>query len=191
MARRVNYSGRLDKIFNRLDTSGFVRAMNRSIVQVRDYVRQRYMGGARTSPNRLARNTGSMERHTVATRAETAPNGDVKATVKVNVPYASVHFSDKGQKHTVIKPKVVKKLTVPILKNNQQRAPFPARAYKSRFAYNDILYTVRNRKFIIPVFALRSSVTVPSRIDIERDVAPFARTVFERELNEELKSFVK
>lgn len=175
---------------NRLNGLGLIRVMNRTVADVRDYIKRRYMGGARTSPNRLARNTGAMEKHTVATRAEDI-GGTVRASIKVNVPYASIHFSDKGQKQTVIKPRNVTKLTIPILKNDQHRAPLPASGYTNKFAYNDILYAVRRNKFVLPIFSLRSSVTVPSRIDISRDIDPYAKTVLERELQAEVQSIMK
>lgn len=190
MARRVDISKRAQKIANRLTGLGMIRVMNRTVTNVRDYIKQRYMGGARTSPNRLARNTGAMERHTVATRAQDT-GGTVRASIKVNVPYASIHFSDKGQKQTVIKPRNVTKLTVPILKNDQHRPPLPASGYRNKFAYNDILYAVRRNKFIFPIFSLRSSVTVPSRIDIHRDVEPHAKKVLEQELQNEIRTIVK
>jgi hypothetical protein len=189
MGRRVNLSKQAERIIARLDNSGLLRAMNKTVAEVRDHIKRRYMGGARTSPNRLARNTGAMERHTVATRAEKAGDQSIKAAIKVNVPYASIHFSDHGQKQTVIKPRTVTKLTVPILKNAQHRAPLPAKGYPSRFAYHDILYASKKGKFIFPIFALRSSVTVPSRIDISRDVLPYAREILEREVKHELRTF--
>lgn len=191
MARRVNLSKQAERIIARLDGSGLLRAMNRTVVEVCEHLKRRYMGAAQTKANQLARNTGRMERHTTAGRAEKTANDGVKATIKVNVPYASLHFSDKGQKHTVIKPRNVTKLTIPILKNAQHRAPQPATAYKSRFAYNNILYMVRQQKFIIPIFALRSSVTVPSRIDIQRDIMPYATQVLEKEVKHELRTFNK
>lgn len=190
MARRVNISKRAERAAERLGKLGLIRAMNRTIVDVRDYIKRRYMGGANTSSNRLARNTGSMERHTVATRATKDGTGRVTASVKINVPYASVHFSDKGARVTVIKPRTATKLTVPILKNAQKRPPLPASGYRNKFVYNDILYTVRRNKFIIPIFSLRSSVSVPSRIDIDRDVNPYARQVMEREVRAEVKSII-
>ena len=190
MPRRITISGRAGKIRNQLRDLDLLRVMNRTVAAVRDKLKQQHMGGSNTSPNRLARNTGAMERNTVATRAEKVGES-IRASVKVNVPYASVHFTDRGYKQTIIRPKNVTKLTVPILKNEQKRPPLPASGYRQKFAYNNILYAVRNGKFVFPIFALRSSVRVPARIDISRDINPYAKAVFDQEFQSELKTFMK
>lgn len=179
MARRLTISDRFERLLKRVDKEinpKMVTALNEASTQVRDFIRQRFMGGANTSSNRLARNTGAMERHTVAKRAEITPDG-VRAGVEINVPYATTHFTDIGRRSVLIQAKNGKALTIPILKGGNHRAPKPATAYPRRFAYNGLLYAAVRNKGVLPIFALRTSVTIPIRVDIQRDIQPYADTV--------------
>ena len=126
-----------------------------------------------------------MERHTIATRAQKGPNG-VSAQIKINVPYATTHFTDKGKRVTIIRPVTAKALTIPILKNAQNRAPKEATKYKRRFAYGGILYAVERKKGVFPIFALRTEVRVPTRIDIPTMIAPVAERILREELEGEI-----
>lgn len=184
MPKRLTISERFDRLLKRVDKQinpSLVSVLNRASVQVRDYIRQRHMGGANTSPNRLARNTGAMERHTVAKRAEITPDG-VRAGVEINVPYATTHFTDIGRTSVLIKAKNGNALTIPILKGSNHRAPKPASEYPRRFAYNGLLYAAVRGKGILPIFALRTSVVIPIRVNIQRDIQPYADKVIREDV---------
>lgn len=154
-----------------------VRIMNEAASQVRDFIKQRFMGGARTSPNRLARNTGHMEQNTVARRATQTTSGTT-ATVAINVPYASVHFGEGGKTSTTIRPKSAKALAVPFaaVKGANNRPLYPAKsaAITGKFSFRGVLYGRLPGGKTTGLFQLRDSVTVPVRVSVERDIQPFA-----------------
>lgn len=152
-----------------------VRVVNEVTRKTRDYMVQRFMGGANTSPNRLARNTGKMEQKTVARRAVKTNHG-VTATIAINVPYASVHFAENAHKVTVIRPKKAQSLTIPIFVNSQKRAPYAANSASitGKFTFGNVLYGRLPGEKVKPLFRLRQSVSVPSRISVAKDIQPFA-----------------
>lgn len=165
-----------------------IRIVNEAARGVRDYMVQRYMGGARTSANRLARNTGDMERKTVARRAQQSTTG-TNATIAINTPYASVHFGEKGKVQTVIRPRIAKALAVPLaaVKGANQRPLLRAKssAITHKFTFGGILYGRLPGKKTQGLFSMRDSVTVPVRVHVERDIQPFAtalvQSLIERE----------
>lgn len=158
-----------------------VRALNRAGVRVRDYIKTTHMGAATTGEKRLARNTGKMERATVALPATVESPGSAAVVVRIGVPYASLHFTDTGKRETIITPVRAKALTIPILKNAQGRAPQSARAYPNTTIKRGVLFAV-TRTGQIPIFSLRSSVKVPVRVDMQRDVHPTAEKILKEEV---------
>ncbi len=186
MGRRVNISKRLEKLGDRLTNLATVRVLNRAAPRIRDFIRTAFMGGAKTTAGQLARNTGAMERHTTFTRAQKGEEG-VSAEIHINVPYASTHFTNNGKRVTVIRPKIAKALTVPILENAQNRPPKEATKYKRRFAYGGILYAVERKKGVFPIFALRNEVRVPTRIDVQKMIVPTAQKIMQEELEKEIE----
>lgn len=148
------------------------------------------MGGASTGTRRLARNTGRMENDTVALPA-TNILGTVRSGVHINVPYASLHFTDTGRRETIIVPRKAKYLTVPILKNAQKRAPKPARDYERTIVIGKTMYSVERNGGLLPIFSLRSSVKVPVRVDVQRDIEPAAKRIMGEEIKAELAKVVK
>jgi len=176
MPKRITTSEKFERLLNRAGDqlpARMVTVMNKVAPLVRNYIREVYMGAPQTLPRRLARNTGNMERHTVVIRAK-PESGGTSAGVHINVPYASTHFTHTGRKELTIRPKTKAALTVPILVGANKRPPLPATGYKARFAFNGILYAKIAKRGILPIFALRSSVTVPTRIDVQRDIQPYA-----------------
>lgn len=165
-----------------------VRIVNEVTRKTRDYMVRRFMGGASTSPNRLARNTGNMEQKTVARRAVQTNHG-VSATIAINVPYASVHFVEAQHKVTVIRPKKAQSLTIPIFVNNQKRAPYAASSTSitGKFTFRGTLWGRLPGEQRKPLFKLVNSVSVPSRVNIAKDIQPYADAemvkAFEREAN--------
>lgn len=151
-------------------------AMNEGTPLVRDYIKRTFMGAAKRGGPRLARNTGRMERRTVATPAVIGPDGSVKSGVEIRVPYASLHVSLKTRSGIVVRPRSKAALTVPILENEKMRPPRPATAYNNRFSFNGVLYG-RTRDGVIPIFRLRDSVFIPTRINVDRDVQPQAKRI--------------
>lgn len=163
-----------------------VKIMSQAAEMVRDFIKTQLIGQGSTGPRTLSRNTGEMERNTVAVRAKLF-NGGVQASVAINVKYASIHFSDKGQKTTVIVPKSAKSLTIPLVVGADKRAILPARssAIQNKFALKGKLYGRLPGGVTRALFTLKDSVTVKSRIDVDRDIQPFAsqtiKTIMERE----------
>jgi phage gpG-like protein len=180
---------RMDRLVAQFTGPRVIRIMNETAREVRDYIKSRYMGGGRTSPNRLARNTGEMERKTVARRAETT-DGKTKAVVAINVPYASVHFGEGGKLATVIRPKKGKALAIPLaaVRGPNQRPVLPAGSSQitKKFSFKGILYGALPGQKTKPLFALRSSVTVPVRVQVERDIQPFATQTMQDKLKREI-----
>lgn len=162
-----------------------VRALNRASIRVRDYVKTTFMGAAARGPKRLARNTGRMEQNTVARRAEKTPDG-ASGGIAVRVPYADIHFSERGTKTTIITPVRRQALTVPILVGANKRPPHPARYYANTRAVGGILYAATRTKGLFPIFALRSSVAVKSRVSIQKDIEPYAQQVMKEELEKQI-----
>ena len=189
---RLSVSGRmrqLDKRVAQLTGPRIIRIMNEAAQDVRDWMVGRFMGGGRTAPNRLARNTGDMERKTVARRAETT-DGVTKAVIAINVPYASIHFGEGGKLSTTIRPKKGKALAIPLaaIKGANQRPILSAgsSAITKKFSFGGVLYGSFNGQPTQALFRLRSSVVVPVRVQIERDIQPYAtakvQEILEREI---------
>jgi len=162
-----------------------IKAGNRASKDLRDYIKATFMGGASTGRKRLARNTGAMERNTLAVPSYTTPEG-MAIGVKINVPYATTHFTDIGKKYTRMTPVHGSALTVPILKGANKRAPRPASAYPNRFARNNVLFAVIGSR-VVPVFSLRPSVVVKTRVDVKRDIVPKATRILEQAIKDEVK----
>lgn len=165
-----------------------VRIMNEAASTVRDFMVQRFMGGASTSANRLARNTGRMEQKTVARRALQSTSG-TRATIAISTPYASVHFGEGGKTSTTIRPRIAKALAVPMqaVKGANQRPVLAARStlITGKFTFGGILYGRLPGQKTQGLFSMRDSVTVPVRVHIETDIQPFAtktvQTLIDRE----------
>lgn len=189
MAEKISTSSKFDKIA-RVVKVPTVRALNRAAPRIRDYIKTQFMGASKTTHTRLARNTGRMERNTTASRAE--QSGDVaKATIWINVPYATTHFTDTGKRETIIHPVSAKALTIPILRNAQNRAPKAARDYNNTFVRGGTLYATERNKGVFPIFALRSFVKVPTRVDIQKHIQPYAEQVIKEELQKEIDAALK
>lgn len=183
MATRAQQAAaRFQRQVNQLTGPRMIRIVNEAIQELRDLVKTRYMGATRTESKRLARNTGKMEAATIATRAKRDANGDVSAQLKIGVPYASVHFGEHGKTETIIRPKNKLALTVPtyFAKGGNGRALFPAksRAIKGKYVRNGVLYgQLPGQASKQPLFVLRSSVVVPVRVSVERDIQPEANRI--------------
>lgn len=154
-----------------------IRLMNEAADTVRNYMVQRFMGGASTTANRLARNTGNMEQKTVARRAKQTTTG-TSAVIAINTPYASVHFGEGGKTSTTIRPRLAKALAVPLqaVKGANQRPVLRAgsSAITGKFTFGGILYGRLPGKKTQALFSMRDSVTVPVRVHVEKDIQPFA-----------------
>ncbi len=174
-------------------TSRMVRIINEAARTTRDYMVQRFMGGARTSPNRLARNTGNMEKKTIVRRASQTATA-TKASIVIGVKYASVHFGEGGKTSTTIRPVNAQALAVPLktVLGPDHRPVYPAKSKSitNKFSFGGILYGRLPGQKTQPLFALRSSVTVPVRVNVERDIQPFAtKTVNDTVRREAAKLF--
>lgn len=165
-----------------------IRMVNEACRATRDFMVQRFMGGAHTTANRLARNTGQMEQKTVARRAVQTTNGTT-ATIAINVPYASVHFGENGKVSTTIRPRIAQALAVPLsaVKGANQRPLLRANSQfiTRKFTFGGILYGRLPGRKTAALFSMRNSVTVPVRVSVERDIQPFAtatlQNIMERE----------
>jgi hypothetical protein len=170
-----------------------VRIMNEAARDVRDFMVQRFMGGASTSGNRLARNTGDMERKTVARRATQTTSG-TKATIAINTPYASVHFGEGGKTQTVIRPRIATALAVPLPAvlgpNRRPLLPARSKAITHKFTFGGILYGRLPGTKVQPLFSLRNSVTVPVRVHVERDIQPYATKVVQSLIEREAQKLL-
>lgn len=185
LSERVTRLTGRSKAFN--DTI-LIRVMNAGMKQLRDLIKTRFMGGAKTTARRLARNTGKMEQRTVARRAERTGIG-VRGSIAINVPYASVHFGVRGHE-TIITPKVKQALTVPMrgVLGPDKRPVLPAnsRQIKGKHVKNGIAYGILPGDVMKPLFKLKSSVAVPVRVDIQRDIEPVAERIMQKLIRDEL-----
>jgi len=179
MAKLV-VSKRFQKLAHRTLNDGIRKriraAMNEGMPLVRDFIKRTYMGAASRGGPRLARNTGQMERRTVATPAVIAPNGSVTAGIEIRVPYASTHIVHDNRPGTTIRPRSKAALTVPILENSQLRPPRPATGYPRRFVHSGVIYAALQGG-VQPVFRLRESVFVPARVHVQTDIKPAAKKI--------------
>lgn len=169
-----------------------IRIVNEAIRALRDLIKTRHMGGAGTGPKRLARNTGKMEERTTATRAKVSGAGDVSASIRINVPYANIHFSEDGRTRTVIRPKTRQALAIPLpgIKGPNKRAMFAPRSREitGKYAENGVLYGVLPGKWSRkPLFLLRQSVVVPARISVARDIQPEGERILTEIIEREAK----
>jgi hypothetical protein len=130
-----------------------------------------------------------METKTVVAHVRPVSPSGAEARIKIGVPYASTHFTSTNKLQTVIKPVTGLKLTVPILVGANKRPPRTARQYQNKFIERGILYAV-TREGVFPIFSLRDSVTVPTRVNIQRDIAPYATKRLEEELTAEIERAV-
>jgi hypothetical protein len=165
-----------------------IRIMNEAAREVRDYMVQRFMGGASTGPNRLARNTGDMERKTVARRA-TQTTAGTSATIAINTRYASVHFGEGGKTSTTIRPRLAQALAIPLaaVKGANHRPLLRAGSslITHKFTFGGTLYGRLPGTKVQPLFSMRDSVTVPVRVHVERDIQPYATKVVQTLIDRE------
>jgi hypothetical protein len=185
---RLDYSARwkrLNEKVSKFTSTELVRIVNKATREVRDMIVQRYMGGAARRPpsfiNRLARNTGNMEKKTVARRAVATDQG-ISASINIGVPYASVHFSDDGRTETVIRPKRAQALAVPTLTSPVGpdhrpilRAGSPL--ITKKFSHDGVMWGRLPGRKTEPLFLMRGSVTVPARVNVQRDIQPRANKI--------------
>ena len=177
---RLTVSGKIQKFQIRAQTligPRMIRVMNVATGLVRDYIKQRFMGGANSSANRVARNTGNLEQKTVARRATQTTKG-TNGVVVINTPYASVHFGEKGKTSTTIRPRIAQALAVPraAVKGADHRPMLKANSkfITNKFTFGGVLYGRLPGQKTTGLFDMRDSVTVPVRIHVERDINPFA-----------------
>jgi len=168
-----------------------IRIMNEAIKELRDYVVRNHMGGDRTGPNRLARNTGKMEQKTIATRAKQTAEG-TSASIKVNVKYASTHIAEANETQTIIRPRLKQALAIPLsaVKGADKRARFKPRSRQisDRFLSEGIIYgRLPGGATQLPLFVLRPQVVVPKRISVKRDIEPEGQRILARIVDREVK----
>lgn len=177
----IRLSRKIDKLTHKalfsLIGPGMIRVMNSVAVDLRDFIKSRFMGGATTSTNRLARNTGKMEQKTIAVKALQSTTS-TRAGVQINVPYASVHFGEKGKTSTTIRPRRAQALSVPLfaVRGPNKRPLFAARSPQitGKFTFGGILYGRLPGRKTDALFAMKDHVVVPVRVSVERDIQPVA-----------------
>jgi hypothetical protein len=170
-----------------------IRIMNEAIKELRDYVVRNHMGGERTGPNRLARNTGKMEQKTIATRAKQTAEG-TSASIKVNVKYASTHIAEGSETQTIIRPRLKQALAIPLsaVKGADKRARFKPRSRQISGKFltqpEGIIYgRLPGGASQLPLFVLRPQVVVPKRISVKRDIEPEGQRILARIVDREIK----
>jgi hypothetical protein len=188
---RLTISQRLAKMDARVSQftgPRMIRIVNKVLRELRDHIKTRHMGASRTGYKRLARNTGKMEENTIASRAEQTAEG-VKGAVKINVRYASIHFGERTS--TLILPRKKKALAVPLspIIGANKRPMFAAGSsqLQGKFTRSGTLYgKLPGESAADPLFRMASSVVVPMRVSIERDIQPVADEMLERTIQDEV-----
>lgn len=194
---KLTISRRMERLQKKLLFSlvgpGLLRAVNGTARDTRDFIKSHFMGGAITTGNRLARNTGKMEQKTTAGRAIQS-TVDTKALVSINVPYASVHFGEGGKTSTTIFPRHAKALAIPLnaVKGTNHRPVLPAnsRAITNKFTHRGLLWGRLPGQRTQPLFRMAGSVTVPVRITVERDIIPYAQDLLGKRIQAEAKKIL-
>jgi len=186
---------RIERQLQQFTGPRMIRIMNKAVKEVLTMIKTRHMGGASTGPKQLARNTGRIEKKTIATRAQ-RQGQEVKASIKIDVPYASVHFPEGNRKKTLINAKKGQALAIPLpaIKGSDKRPMFKPRSPQilGKYAAKGILYgRIFNQERQKPLFLLRTHVVVPARASVDRDIKPEAEKILERIIREEATKVFK
>ena len=168
-----------------------IRIVNEAVQTLLTVIKTRHMGGASTGPKQLARNSGRIEKKTTATRAKRSASG-VSASINIDVPYASIHFPEGKRTRTVINARKGQALAIPLagIKGPNKRPLFKPRSPQilGKYAAKGILYgRINNKEKQIPLFLLRTSVVVPARASVERDLKPEGERILKEVIEREAK----
>lgn len=156
---------------NQLDAQ-IRRVLDATSKRTADRIKSKFLGGSRTTNTRLRGRTGELERSVVIVQS-TTKGGVTSSQVRIEAPYAKVHFGKKGQS-TVIRPKSARALTIPTKfaeDGNGVRLGDPdSPRFKNTFIANGKIFGQVGSGEFVPLFTLASQVRVPVRIDIQNNI---------------------
>lgn len=129
----------------------------------------KHLGGSRTTSTRLRGRSGRLEK-SVVIRQSTTIDGISSSEVRIEAPYASVHFGKKGET-TVIRPKSARALAIPTKFAQDSRGvklgETDSPKFKNTFVANGKIFGQVGSGAFVPLFVLKDQVRVPVRIDIQ------------------------
>lgn len=162
----------LNRKLNRINAQ-IARVLNVTAFQLQRRIKNKHLGGSRTSNIRLADRSGLLKSSIIVETASIR-SGDISTTVRIAQPYAKVHFGIKGRQ-TIIRPRSSRALTIPtkFAKDAHGETLGPAESINFSHTYiaNGIIFgkTSEGGK-TVPLFILKDEVRVPVRIDIQNNL---------------------
>lgn len=176
-------SSDFDEFFKKFGSTGIKKALNfgvdKSSSFLASFIVQRHLTGG-TTKDRLKTRSGRLKQTTIPIQNKTISDNEISGGVQFGTKYAHVHISNKP-KTTIITPKTVKNLAIPIpgspafTPSGQQRGTgkiniaFPFLSFVRSKKGNGLLVDTRDDKFI-PYFVLKKSVRIESRVHLDEIV---------------------
>lgn len=138
-------------------------------VKLQKRIQSKHLGGSRTTNTRLRGRSGRLQKSVVVIQPRTRGNTST-SEVRIQSPYASVHFGRKGET-TVIRPKSARALAIPTKfaqdANGVALGPTDSSKFKNTFVANGKIFGQVGSGEFVPLFVLKNQVRVPVRIDIQ------------------------
>lgn len=137
----------------------------------------------------IRRQSGKLQKSVTFSKATPAKGFSV-ATFTISASYAKVHIGNKFTGRTVIRPRG-KFLAIPTRfarkKSGEPIAGPRDPRWGRTFVANDIIFgTLGKNKSVKPLFTLRTSVVVPQRVSVKRDIVKPAQQIYEQKIREGL-----
>ncbi len=184
----------LERRLGRLN-SLLVNAMDRTLVATKARVIAKHLNAKQTGVRSVRKQSGKLQKSIVTTKAVRGPNTTAVATFTISSKYAKVHIG----KHGAVTRITARGNNLAIPTKFARRAsgePLGSGPRDPRFSMKFTAITRKGSKVmfgtkggggkILPLFTLRKSVLVPTRVDINRDIVKPAQAMYMRLVREGL-----
>lgn len=152
-------------------------------IKMRERIKRRFLSGTQTGPKKLAKRSGALFNATVVGKSTRTAN-EVSTNVDVRKRYASLHIGIAGRAN-FIRPKKSKALAIPLRAARDARGvpkggPLSPQ-FQPSFISGGVIYKrdPTNAASVTPLFILKNSVIVRTRISLENDIQRPAVKPFE------------
>lgn len=202
MARRVTPKQEAKILLQRMGRlkSLMVNAMDRTLVATRIRVIAKHLNAKRTGATTVRKQSGKLQKSIVTTKAVRGPNSTAVATFTISSKYAKVHIGKRGAVTRITARRG--NLAIPTkFARGPRGVPLGSGPRDPRFNMKFTAITRSGSKVmfgtkggggkILPLFTLRKSVLVPTRVDINKDIVNPAQAMYKRLVREGLRKALR
>ena len=166
-----------------------VNAMDRTLVATKARVIAKHLSAKRTGKRSVRTQSGKLKSSIITTKAVRGPNSTVVATFTISSKYAKVHIGKHGAVTRISARR--NNLAIPTkFARSPSGVPLGSGPRDPRFNMKFTAITRKGSKVmfgtksggkkILPLFTLRQSVIVPTRVDITQDIVRPAQALYKR-----------